>query len=124
MATLVTGAPAMWAGRWRERCWRGGSGCDTLHHAAALYDFWVPDKRLLMETEVAGTRNALAGARAAGAQKVVYISTFLTIGEAPGGTADESTPHRGYFVTACEEAKYRAEQVALEFARDGLPVAL
>jgi dihydroflavonol-4-reductase len=100
------------------------AGCATLYHAAALFDFWIPDRCLLLETEVAGTRNALAAARAAGVGRVVYTSTFLTIGEARGRVGDETTPHRGYFVTAYEEAKYRAEQVALEFARGGLPVVI
>jgi dihydroflavonol-4-reductase len=99
-------------------------GCDTLYHVAAIYAFWVPDKRQLMATEVEGTRNALEAARAAGVGKVVYTSTCFTIGEPHGEVGDEQTRHRGYFLSAYEEAKCRAEEVALDYARRGLPVVL
>jgi dihydroflavonol-4-reductase len=99
-------------------------GCDTLYHAAAIYDFWVPDKQYLLRTEVDGTRNALAAAQSRSVSKVVYTSTAFTIGEARGQIGNETTQHRGYFCTAYEEAKYKAELVVQEFARQGLPVVI
>ena len=90
-------------------------GCDTLYHAAAIYEFWVPDKRHLMHTEIEGTRNAMAAAHNCGVRKIIYTSTTFTIGEARGQVGNETTPHRGYFCTAYEEAKYRAELVIQEY---------
>lgn len=100
------------------------AGCDTLYHAAAIYDYWVPDKELLMRTEVEGTRNAMSAARNRGVSKIVYTSTTFTIGEGRGQLGNETTQHRGYFLAAYEEAKYKAEQVAQEFVRQGLPVVI
>lgn len=98
--------------------------CDTLYHIAAIYSYWVPDKALLMQTEIEGTRNVMTAARNAGINKVIYTSTTFTIGEKRGETGNENTAHRGYFCTAYEEAKYHAELVVHEFARQGLPVVI
>lgn len=87
-------------------------GCDTLFHAAAIYELWTPDNSALTRTEVEGTRNALEAAIEAGVSNVVYTSTGACVGERRGVTGDESTTHRGYFLTRYEEAKHRAEQVA------------
>lgn len=97
-------------------------GCDTLYHAAAIYEFWNPDRDYLMRTQVEGTRNVMGAARDVGVDRVVYTSTAFTIGEPKGEVGNEATPHRGYFRLAYEEAKYRAEQVVMDFAREGLPV--
>jgi dihydroflavonol-4-reductase len=99
-------------------------GCDTLYHAAAIYEFWVPDKQHLLRTEVDGTRHAMAAAHSRGLSKVIYTSTAFTIGEPRGQTGNETTQHRGYFCTAYEEAKYKAELVVQEFALKGLPVVI
>ena len=99
-------------------------GCDTLYHAAAIYEFWIPDKQHLIRTEVDGTRNAMAAARSRGVSKVIYTSTALTIGEARGQIGNETTRHRGYFCTAYEEAKYKAELVVQEYVRQDSPVVI
>lgn len=90
-------------------------GCDTLFHAAAIYEMWVPDEDVLMRTEIEGTANAMEAALAAGVSQVVYTSTGATIGEPKGVTGDEQTPHRGYFLTPYERAKYEAEQAAKSY---------
>lgn len=100
------------------------TGCDTLYHTAALYSFWVPDKQVLMQTEIEGTRNVMAAAQQSNVKKVVYTSTTFTIGEAKGQIGRENTPHRGYFCTAYEAAKYKAECIVQEFAQQGLPVVI
>jgi dihydroflavonol-4-reductase len=99
-------------------------GCDLLYHAAAIYEFWVPDKQQLMRTEVEGTRNAMAVASRQGMRKVIYTSTSFTIGEARGQIGNETTQHRGYFSTAYEEAKYKAELEVQKFIQQGLPVVI
>jgi dihydroflavonol-4-reductase len=99
-------------------------GCRVLYHAAAIYEVDLPDKKRLLQTEIAGTEHALKAARRCGVERVVYTSSAITIGEVSGSIGNENTPHRGHFHSAYEEAKYRAEQVALEHARQGLPVVL
>lgn len=97
-------------------------GCDTLFHAAALYDLWGLDEAELLATETEGTRNAMAAALAAGVAKVVYTSTAVCIGEAKGQVATEATAHRGYFLSSYEKAKRAAEQVAFAYAEKGVPL--
>ena len=99
-------------------------GCDTLYHAAAIYEMWVPDKNHLMRTEVEGTRNTMAAAHNRGVKKVIYTSTAFTIGEERGQIGNETTPHRGYFCTTYEKAKYQAEMVVQQYVEQGLPVII
>jgi len=97
-------------------------GCDTLFHAAALYELWNLDKNALMETECQGTRNAMEAAMATAVNKIIYTSTALTIGERKGEVGTEATRHRGYFLSKYERAKYEAEQIALSYLNKGLPI--
>ena len=99
-------------------------GCDTLFHAAALYDLWGLDETELLRTETEGTRNAMEAALTVGTKKVVYTSTAVAIGEAKGQVASEDTPHRGYFLSIYEKAKHAAEQVACTYLDKGLPLVL
>ncbi|MBI5511691.1 MAG: NAD-dependent epimerase/dehydratase family protein [Deltaproteobacteria bacterium] len=99
-------------------------GCDTLYHAAALYDFWGLDRRTLMRTECEGTENAMAAALAARTPKVVYTSTALAIGEHKGEVGTESTKHRGYFCSIYEAAKVASENIVMAYVDKGLPVVI
>ena len=98
-------------------------GCDTLFHAAAIYEFRAPDRELLARTAEEGTRNAMEAALAAGVARVVYTSTGAAIGEPRGAVGTEETIHRGYFLNPYEEAKFRAEEVAKQY-RDRLKIAV
>ena len=99
-------------------------GCDLLVHAAGFNAFCQTDVRPLYEVNVEGTRALLQAAGEAGVKRIVYTSSALTIGEPPGQIAQETTPHRGYFLSHYERAKYEAEQVTLAFASQGLPVVV
>lgn len=102
----------------------GLRGCDTLYHAAALYDLWVPDKQAMMQTEVDGTRCVLDAALEQKLDKVIYTSTAAVIGEPKGEVGNEGTKHRGYFLGTYERAKFDAEQVAMSYLHKGLPVII
>jgi dihydroflavonol-4-reductase len=102
---------------------RALNGCDTLFHAAAIYEFWVQDRALLMQTEVDGSRNAMEAALAAGVGRVIYTSSSVVVGEAKGELGNENTVHRGYFLSPYEEAKYQAEQVVKQY-RDRLKIVI
>jgi len=99
-------------------------GCDTLYHAAALYDLWGLNERVLMQTQCEGTRNMLEAALKANTGKVIYTSTAVTIGERKNEVGTEDTAHRGYFLSTYERAKFEAEQIALSYADRGLPIVI
>ena len=101
-------------------------GCRRVFHVAADYRLWVPDPDNMYAANVQGTRDLLAAAAEAGVERLVYTSTVGALGNPGDGTpGTEETP-----VTLADMAghykrsKFLAEQVALEFARQGLPVVL
>jgi dihydroflavonol-4-reductase len=100
--------------------------CNFLYHAAAYYSLWALEKQLIYEINVEGTRNILRAAEEKGLEKIVYTSTVGCI-----GLNDDTTPatEDTFFNTNTlsndyKKSKYQAEQVALEFARSGLPVVI
>ena len=101
-------------------------GCTSLFHVAADYRLWVPDPREMYAVNVEGSRSLLAAAAAAGLDRVVYTSTVGTLGNPGSGIpGTEDTPvNLDEMVGHYKRSKFLAEQVALEFARQGLPVVV
>jgi dihydroflavonol-4-reductase len=86
---------------------------------------WAKDPGELYRSNVEGTRNLLQAAQDAGVERVVYTSTVGCIGVPPGGIGDEQTPVSLQDMAGdYKRSKFLAEQVALEFARGGLPVVI
>jgi dihydroflavonol-4-reductase len=104
---------------------RAVSGCGLLFHVAADYRLWARDPRELYRSNVDGTRNLLQAAQQAGVERVVYTSTVGCIGIPPHGVGTEETPVSIRDMAGdYKRSKFLAEQVALEFARGGLPVVI
>jgi dihydroflavonol-4-reductase len=104
---------------------RAVTGCAVLYHVAADYRLWAKDPSELYKSNVEGTRNLLAAARDAGVERVVYTSTVGCIGmpdDAPGN--EDTRVDLEDMAGAYKRSKFEAEQVALEFARAGLPVVI
>lgn len=105
---------------------RAAAGCDAVFHVAALYRLWCARVEDYQEVNVEGTRNVLAAAARAGVARVVHTSSVAAVGQAPpGGLATEdtlATPRD--LIGDYERTKWEGEQVALEFARDGLDVVV
>ncbi|HYM12712.1 MAG TPA: hopanoid-associated sugar epimerase [Bryobacterales bacterium] len=101
-------------------------GCETVYHVAADYRLWARDPSELYRSNVDGTRNLLEACRRAGVRRVVYTSTVGCIGIPGDGTlGDEDSPVSLEEMTgAYKRSKFLAEQVAREYARDGLPVVI
>jgi dihydroflavonol-4-reductase len=100
-------------------------GCSLLFHVAADYRLWVRRPADMYRTNVDGTRNLLAAARRAGIERAVYTSTVGCIGIPQDGLGDEDTPVSLRDMAGdYKRSKFLAEQVALEFARDGFPVVI
>lgn len=101
-------------------------GCDTLFHAAADYRIWTKAPAAMYATNVDGTRNILHAAFDAGVAKTVYTSTVGTLGNSGDGTpGDEATPVAfADMVGHYKKSKFLAEQVALGFAGQGMPLVI
>lgn len=98
-------------------------GCRGVIHAGAVVG-WVTDRRLYEAVNYEGTRNLLGAARSARLERLVHVSSVVTIGERCGQMATEDTLHRGSFLREYERTKYIAEEKALAAARTGLPVVV
>ena len=102
------------------------AGCNVLYHTAAYYSLWDRDKRLIYDINVEGTRKILRAAQNNNLERIVYTSTVGCIGLNRDTTpANENTPFDPNTLSNdYKKSKYQAEQVVLEFARNGLPVVI
>jgi dihydroflavonol-4-reductase len=109
----------------RESLDRAVAGCGAVFHVAADYRLWAKDPSELYRSNVEGTRNLLSAARQAGVERVVYTSTVGCIG-IPGDRlgSEDVEVHLEEMTGAYKRSKFRAEQVALEFAGEGFPVVI
>lgn len=102
-------------------------GCRWVYHVAADYRLWCRDASEIYRANVEGTAALLAAVQAAGdAERVVYTSTVGALGLPPGGRpGNEATPvSLADMVGHYKRSKFLAEQEALRFAGEGLPVTL
>jgi nucleoside-diphosphate-sugar epimerase len=92
-------------------------GCDLVFHCA--YGTSGSQKhRAWVNTE--GTRQVLAAAQAAGARRIVHLSTLMVYGKTSDGDLDEAAP-RQRFGNPYSDSKLEAERIVLS---SGLPVAV
>jgi dihydroflavonol-4-reductase len=104
---------------------RATAGCRLVFHVAADYRLWAPDPRELYSSNVDGTRHVMEAAKKAGVERVVYTSTVGCIGIPHHGLGDEAQPVAlADMAGDYKRSKFLAEQVALEYARAGLPVVI
>jgi dihydroflavonol-4-reductase len=105
---------------------RAVRGAQTVYHVAADYRLWTPDPAALYRTNVEGTRTVLEAAGEAGVARIVYTSSVGALGiPEDGRPGTEDTPVAlTHMVGHYKRSKFLAEQVALDFARRGLPVVV
>jgi dihydroflavonol-4-reductase len=105
---------------------RALGGVRSVYHVAADYRLWTPDPAMLYRTNVDGTRVVLEAAGEAGVTRVVHTSSVGAVGiPEDGRPGTEDTPVTlADMVGHYKRSKFLAEQVALEFARRGLPVVV
>jgi dihydroflavonol-4-reductase len=101
-------------------------GCSLLFHVAAMYALWARDRSQFYEVNVEGTRRILAVAADVGVRRVVYTSTVGALGiPKDGRPGTEETPVGiDDMVGHYKRSKFLAEEVARDFARQGLPVVI
>jgi dihydroflavonol-4-reductase len=109
-----------------EACRAAVQGCRRAFHLAAIYKIWTPDDKVIFDVNVTGSANLLWACLRAGVERVVYTSSIAAIGQRDDGLpADEETPFNLWRdANAYIRSKYVSEQVALTFAREGLPLVV
>jgi len=112
----------------RDAVFGAVAGARFVFHVAALYGFWPRDPTLFYDVNVAGSRNVIDAAVAAGCERIAYTSSVATIGL--GGTA-EGTPATessyadvAHLFGSYKQSKYVAEHEVLRAAAEGAPVVL
>lgn len=105
-------------------------GCPWCFHVAASYHLWLRDYRPMYVANIEGTRQVIKAAARAGCARIVYTSTVGCIGlprpvDGQINPSDESVPaSEAQMSNHYKRSKWQAEQVALQMARDGLPVVI
>ena len=105
---------------------RGMEGCTRVFHLAAYAKNWARDPETYFRCNVQGMRNVFDAAAEHGVQRVVWTSTFMTMGPSPPSVvADEDTPRTtDRYLTDYERTKTEAEREAIRRADDGFPVVI
>ena len=110
-----------------ESLHRGMEGCDFVFHLAAYAKNWAPDPTIYTQMNVDAVRNVFQIAKEIQVKKIVWTSTIVTFGPTkPGEIRDESSSPRllDTYFTEYERTKAIAEQEALRWAKDGLPLVI
>lgn len=97
-------------------------GADWLIHAAGMLGQAGVPERDYFTLHEQGTNNVLAEAETAVIQRILHVSSPGVLGPINGPPADETTPLAPS--NPYERSKAAAEQVALVYARGGLPVVI
>jgi len=97
----------------------GMAGCDVVFHSAALANDHGP-RAEFFAANVEGTKNVVAAARAAGARRLVHVSTEALLADGrPIVRADETRPRAARPVGLYPLTKGLAEETVLSASRDG-----
>ena len=106
----------------------GMEGCDSVIHAAAMYEVGIPasQRPAMREANVAGTERVLGAALDARIPKIVHVSTVGVFGNTRRRVVDESYQHPGKeFTSYYEETKLEAQRIAKRMAdEEGLPCVI
>ena len=100
--------------------------CDVVLHLAANPNLWARDPDEFEQINHRGTRHVLAAARAAGARRIVYVSTesILAPLRSKGVITEETRTSLGDMLGPYCRSKWLAEQAAGEAAEAGDPVVI
>ncbi|MCE0523907.1 MAG: NAD-dependent epimerase/dehydratase family protein [Methylacidiphilales bacterium] len=108
-------------------------GVKVIYHIAGTYRFGMRHRRELWDTNVEGTENVMRSAAAAGARKVVHLSSAGILEKKGGaGPTDPASPlldendfpREAPRLCFYKASKWHAEQRVLAWARRGLPVVI
>lgn len=93
------------------------AGVELVYHTAAVVRFFVPDKirQAMIDANVAGTRNMLAAAKAAGVKRFIHTSTIAVLKRHSDGTISDETmvADPSEVIGLYEETKLESQHIAL-----------
>jgi dihydroflavonol-4-reductase len=131
------GAPGRWLARQGATLVRGDiadvaglrqwvAGADVVLHNAGVYELGADAalRQRMHEVNVTGTDNVLGAAAAARVPRTLYVSTVWALGPTGKAAADETQRHSGQFLSAYEQSKFEAHEVALRWRKQGLPLVI
>jgi nucleoside-diphosphate-sugar epimerase len=100
-----------------EAIGRACAGMDMVFHVAAKAGLWGPWPSF-WNTNVLGTRNAIAACRNAGVRRLVYTSSpSVVFGNRPQAGCDESLPYPTRYESYYPQTKAMAERLVVEASR-------
>ncbi|MGH2996737.1 MAG: NAD-dependent epimerase/dehydratase family protein [Gaiellaceae bacterium] len=111
----------------QEPLTRAMSACDAVFHAAAVYRIGIlpREAETMRAANVEGTAAVLDAAAAAEVPRVVYVSTNNVFGNTRGQLVDETYERPpGEWLSAYDESKYLAHQLARERSAQGAPIVI
>lgn len=99
--------------------------CEAVFHLAAFANIWSKDKMLAYKTNVTGTQNILDAALQNKIKKVVFTSSAAIFAPSENGEeVDENSTLPKKYQTDYETTKYQAEQLCIEYCKEGLDVVI
>ncbi len=98
------------------------TGCERVFHSAALVKTWLPGRSQFERVNVDGTRNVIETALEAGAERVVYTSTFLVLKPSDEPILALSRADENEVWTDYARTKRTAQQFVDELVAGGAPV--
>lgn len=93
-------------------------GCDTVFHVAGVNELCSRDRWRMWRVNVEGTRIVVDACTRMGVGRMVHTSSVVTIGHEGDAPGDESSAHRGHFLSEYERSKWEAERVVLSPGRE------
>ena len=95
---------------------RAMEGCRTVFHVAGVNEMCSRRPGEMIRVNTDGTVRVIEAAAEAGVPRVVFTSSAAALGEARGSVGDETSVHRGHYLSHYEESKHRAEVAAFAAA--------
>ncbi|HEX5794569.1 MAG TPA: NAD-dependent epimerase/dehydratase family protein, partial [Geminicoccaceae bacterium] len=100
------------------------AGVDAVFHLAADTSMWSRQAARQTAINVEGTRNVIAAARAAGAGRLVHVSTWSAYGLEQGAISEELTQQGGRSRINYDRSKFEGEQVVRAGVAEGLDAVI
>ena len=94
------------------------NSAELVFHIAGVNEMCSKDPDHMDRVNIEGTRNVMHATREAGAMRLIHTSSASTIGEAHGTIGNESSPHRGSYLSRYERSKHLSERLLFEEAGD------
>ncbi len=105
--------------------YRALASCDRMYHVASNFKMWDADPERILKPAIEGTRATLEAAKKRKLSKVVVTSSTAALGSEPKPEPmDEAHEFNLKDPETYIRSKHEAEQVAHEFAAEGLPVVM